>query len=210
MLFEQGQRVVFIGDSITDCGRRDAFFPLGNGYVSMVANLVTAKYPGLGVDVINKGIAGNTVVDLENRWDLDALGENPDWLSIKIGINDVWKTYARAGHPLAVPLDLYEQTYRKLLKTTKERSDCKIIIIEPFLIEPDLDDEMRGHAADYADVARELAGEFATIHLKTQDLIDRLLASTVPTNLMTPKTDILIWGSDRVDRKSTRLNSSHT
>ena len=69
MIFGQGQRIVMIGDSITDCGRRDTFAPYGNGYVSLVQAFITARYPDLALTWHNRGIGGNTVRDLAARWD---------------------------------------------------------------------------------------------------------------------------------------------
>ncbi len=198
MLFEAGDSVLFIGDSITDCGRRDEFFPLGNGYVSMVASLCSARYPELGIKFINRGIAGDTVQDLKTRWQSDVLDEKPSWLSVKIGVNDVWKTHTRQGHPSAVPPDVYESTYRQLLQRTHSRLGCPIILIEPFLIEPDADDAMRQLVGSYAGVARKLAGEFATVHVQTQKVFDWLMASSVRTNPMMFNVPGPEWGLDRV------------
>ncbi len=39
-----GETMLFIGDSITDCGRRGAEAPLGSGYVSLFRDLATAPY----------------------------------------------------------------------------------------------------------------------------------------------------------------------
>ena len=68
MLFERGQKVVFIGDSITDSGRRDASAPYGNGYVSLVRAFVLGRYPELGLTFENRGIGGDTVRHLDARW----------------------------------------------------------------------------------------------------------------------------------------------
>jgi lysophospholipase L1-like esterase len=78
MIFEQGQRIVFIGDSITDCGRRDANPPYGNGYMSLVRAFVTARYPELDLSWENRGISGDTVRHLKARWDEDVIALNPD------------------------------------------------------------------------------------------------------------------------------------
>ena len=107
MIFEAGQRVVFIGDSITDCGRLDGAAPYGDGYMSLIRALVTASHPELGLDWINHGISGDTVRQLAARWDSDAIAARPDWLSVMIGINDVWRAFD--GQPeQAVPIDEYE------------------------------------------------------------------------------------------------------
>ena len=86
---EGGETMLFIGDSITDCGRRGADAPLGSGYVSLFAELATARHPERAIHYINKGIDGNKVSDLVERWREDVLFHEPDRLSIKIGINDL-------------------------------------------------------------------------------------------------------------------------
>ncbi len=51
-----GDTILFIGDSITDCGRRDTHMPLGDGYVSIFSELVTGRYPERDIRNIKKGI----------------------------------------------------------------------------------------------------------------------------------------------------------
>ena len=85
---QDGETVLFIGDSITDCGRRGAEMPMGIGYVKMVTEITTARYPERNVNFINKGIGGNRITDLKDRWQDDVFYHSPDRLSIKIGIND--------------------------------------------------------------------------------------------------------------------------
>ena len=82
LVFQSGQTVLFIGDSITDCGRRQDQEQLGNGYVRKVTELITAKYPHRSISYVNKGIGGDTVEGLESRWTTDVLDIKPDWLSI--------------------------------------------------------------------------------------------------------------------------------
>ena len=86
LLFQSGEKVLFIGDSITDCGRRDAHAPLGHGYVRKITELITAKYPERQITYVNKGIGGDIVEGLESRWDIDVIDEKPEWLSVKIGL----------------------------------------------------------------------------------------------------------------------------
>ena len=187
MLFEQGQKIVFIGDSITDCGRRDLNAPFGNGYVDLVRSFVIARYPELGLTFENRGIGGDTVRHLEERWESDVLAEAPDWLSVKIGINDVWRTYDSGGDG-AVPIDEYESTYRKLLQIAVDRSGCRLIIAEPYMIESDRSDPMRVHMDEYGLIARKLAAEFDAVNIRTQVAFDQALKTTTPA----------AWADDRI------------
>lgn len=187
MLFEQGQKIVFIGDSITDCGRRDANAPYGNGYMSLARAFLIARYPELGLRFENRGVGGDTVRHLAARWHADVLDEEPDWLVVKIGINDVWRSFDSAGQG-AVSIDDYESTYRELLRATVDRTSCKLIILEPYVIEADTSDPMRAEMDRYGLVARKLAGEFGAVNIQTQAAFDRVLATTTPGD----------WAHDRI------------
>ena len=74
---KDGQKFLFIGDSITDCGRRAAERPYGNGYVSLFIELQRWMFPRVQVEYVNKGIGGNTVLDLRARWADDVLRVEP-------------------------------------------------------------------------------------------------------------------------------------
>src|SRR5690242_15465444 len=114
LVFQPGQKIVFIGDSITDCDRRGAAAPLGDGYVRQVHDLLAARYPDFGLKIVNKGVSGNTTRDLDARWQKDVIDERPNWLSVGIGINDVWRAFGEDAHE-AVPIDEYEANLRRLL-----------------------------------------------------------------------------------------------
>ncbi|HEV2067941.1 MAG TPA: SGNH/GDSL hydrolase family protein [Thermomicrobiales bacterium] len=187
MIFGTGQKILFIGDSITDCGRRDAAAPYGNGYMSLVRSFVIARYPELGLSFENRGVGGDTVRHLEARWQRDVIDRQPDWLSVKIGINDVWRSFGANAHE-AVPIDEYEAIYRRLLRSAVDSTGCRLIIAEPYVIEPDRADPMRVRMDEYGQVARALALEFGAINVRTQEAFDIALVSTVPRD----------WADDRV------------
>ena len=187
MLFEQGQKVLFIGDSITDCGRRDVNPPYGSGYVALVRALVTARYPDLGLTFENRGIGGDTVRHLAERWEDDVIAERPDWLSVKIGINDVWRSYG-SNRAEAVPIDEYEATYRNLLQSAVDATGCRLIVAEPYMIEPDRANPMRAQMDDYRRVARKLAAGFGAVNVRTQEAFDAALETTTPDH----------WANDRI------------
>ena len=187
MKFKDGQRIVFIGDSITDCGRRDVYAPYGDGYVSLVRAFVTARHPGARLTWINCGISAETVRDLAVRWESDAVGTRPDWLSVMIGINDVWRAFD--GFPeAAVPLGEYEQTLRSLLRRAVEATGCGLILADPYLIEPDRDEPQRAASDRYGEVVAKLAAEFGALHVATQQAFDAVLAASSPGD----------WADDRI------------
>jgi lysophospholipase L1-like esterase len=187
MLFSTGQRVVFIGDSITDCDRRGAAAPYGAGYVDLVRSLVTARHPELGLTWVNRGIGGDTVRELAARWDTDAIGTAPDWLSVMIGINDIWHHFG-SQPARAVPLAEYATTLRTLLRQAVDRTGCRLIVAEPYIIEPDRTDPQRAETDRYCLVAREIAAEFGAVNVRTQDAFDEVLRSTAPAD----------WADDRI------------
>jgi lysophospholipase L1-like esterase len=187
MLFSAGQRVVFIGDSITDCDRRGAAAPYGDGYVDLVRSFVTARQPQLGLTWVNRGVGGDTVRDLAARWDADAIDTAPDWLSVMIGINDIWHGFG-SQPDRAVPIDEYATTLRTLLRRAVNRTGCGLIVAEPYLIEPDRTEPQRAETDRYCVVAREIAAESAAVTVRTQDAFDEVLRSTAPAD----------WAGDRV------------
>ena len=127
--FTKGARILFQGDSITDGNRGRSADPnhiLGHGYAFIIAAKHGASFPELGLDFRNRGISGNTVVDLEGRWQKDTLDLKPDVLSILIGINDTGRN---------VPLEVYEQKLDNLIARTKEANPkIKLVLGEPFTL----------------------------------------------------------------------------
>ncbi len=132
---KNGETLLFIGDSITDCGRRAAEAPLGAGYVRTFTEMVTARYPSRNIQYINKGIGGNRVTHLKDRWRDDVLFHKPDKLSVKIGINDL-HSYLRKADDAVSPA-LFEEVYDEILSVTKKELGCPIVLISPFYISTD-------------------------------------------------------------------------
>lgn len=187
MIFQHGQKILFIGDSITDCGRRDTAAPYGSGYMNLVRSLVDARYPELRLSWENRGVGGDTVRYLDARWEQDVIAEQPDWLSVKIGINDVRRTFDSNGSG-AVSIEEYGSTLRSLLQRAVDGTGCKLIVAEPYVIEPDTSAPMRHMMDAYGLVARKVASEFEAITIRTQDAFDAALKTTTPET----------WANDKV------------
>ena len=177
---QSGETILFIGDSITDCGRMNAERPLGNGYVKQFRDLLVMREPAKRVAIVNKGISGHTIVDLRNRWTDDVLREKPDWLSIKIGINDLHRTLANT--PQAVPAKMFAQVYDDILaRTRKALPKCRILLIDPFYISTDRAAALRrpessaGAGSFRAQVLDVLPQYLATVHRMSRKYRTRLV-----------------------------------
>nr|4JJ6_A Chain A, Acetyl xylan esterase [Geobacillus stearothermophilus]4JJ6_B Chain B, Acetyl xylan esterase [Geobacillus stearothermophilus] len=188
MKIGSGEKLLFIGDSITDCGRarpegEGSFGALGTGYVAYVVGLLQAVYPELGIRVVNKGISGNTVRDLKARWEEDVIAQKPDWVSIMIGINDVWRQYdlpfMKEKH---VYLDEYEATLRSLVLETKPLVKG-IILMTPFYIEGNEQDPMRRTMDQYGRVVKQIAEETNSLFVDTQAAFNEVLKTLYPAAL---------------------------
>ena len=170
-----------IGDSITDCGRRGA--SLGNGYVRFVDDFFKATHPQSGIKIFNRGISGNTVRDLKKRWQRDVLDLNPDWLSIMIGINDVWQQIDDwLPQAYWVTIEEYERTLGELIDGVFP-SLKGLILMTPYHLQPDKSDGMRIKMDCYGDVVRQYAKKYNAIFVDTQAAFDEVLKEMNATDL---------------------------
>ena len=188
MIIQQGSDLVMIGDSITDCGRvRGAraagHDELGNGYVSLIDAWFRAVHPAWPVRVVNRGNSGDTVRDLRARWQRDVLDLTSDWLSICIGINDVWRHFGdqQQIHD-HVAQDEYAATLEQLVSETRPRLKG-LVMLTPFLIEPDRREPMRAMMDQYGRVVAGLAARYDAILIDTQAAFDAVLAH-VPSSAL--------------------------
>ncbi|MBE6573897.1 MAG: GDSL family lipase [Ruminococcaceae bacterium] len=168
-------RILFQGDSITDCGRnRERIDSLGAGYPKFVAELLTETYNDIDFEFINKGCGGHQTKDLMARWQEDTIDIDPDIMTLLVGINDTWH-HCDAGD--FIPAEVFEANYRSLLDDVKSKTNAKIIMLETFLLDvggkesffPDMDSKMK--------IIRRLAREYAVEYIP----LDGLFASASVT-----------------------------
>ncbi|WP_169082473.1 SGNH/GDSL hydrolase family protein [Paenibacillus sp. PL91] len=188
MLLEAKSKLVMIGDSITDSDRarpygEGLFGAIGKGYVSLVDALLTAAYPERGIRVVNMGTSGNTVRDLKERWQTDVLDLKPDWLSIMIGINDVWRQYdLPAQTEQHVYIDEYEETLEALVKRARPQLQG-LVLMTPFYIEPNAADPMRRTMDQYGEAVKKVAIKYDARFVDTQAAFNQVLAHIYPGTL---------------------------
>jgi len=169
--------IVFIGDSITSADRhRQAYAPLGFGYVHFIGNLLRARRPDSNLRVVNTGISGDTVRDLERRWQKDCIAHRPGVLSVLVGINDVWQLTMEPGPAqTASTPGQYELTFDQLLAQAKENCDCRLVLMEPFLFSREPRNEVLQALRPYVEIVRWLASKHEAVLVPLQTRIDRLI-----------------------------------
>lgn len=178
--------ILFQGDSITDAGRnRDNKDPnntrgLGGGYAFLATADLLKEHADKTLQIYNRGISGNKVYQLAERWDADCIELKPSVLSILIGVNDFW-------HMLQGKYDGTVDTYRTDFKALLERTqqklpDVKLIIGEPFAV-PDVkavDATWFPRFAEYQNAARELARQFNATFIPYQSIFERAAKEAPP------------------------------
>ena len=127
--FTKDARILFQGDSITDGNRGRSADPnhiLGHGYQFIIAAKYGAAYGDRNLTFINRGVSGNTVLDLQKRWPKDTLELKPDLLSVLIGVNDNSRN---------IPLEEYEKVLDQILTDAEtENPKVRIVLCEPFTL----------------------------------------------------------------------------
>ncbi len=178
MIFDNGDRIVFAGDSVTDMGSTQPVGEglgdnMGRGYPRVIENLVYASYPELSLRFTNSGISGNTSRDLKARFKRDVLDLNPQWVSICIGINDVWRQFDMPAMPdAAVTPEDYESNLRIMIEESLKIAKG-VIIATPYYMEPNKEDFMRKRMQEYVDICEKLAKEYECIFVDFQEMYDK-------------------------------------
>ncbi|MDQ2798892.1 MAG: SGNH/GDSL hydrolase family protein [Armatimonadota bacterium] len=160
-LIEQGQTLVCLGDSITQAS---------DGYVSVMAALIGAKYPERAIRILNAGIGGHKAPALLARLDRDVLAHRPDWVTVNVGINDVWHGLNGPG---GVPLDVYEPTLDTIVAQLQS-AKARVVLVTPTVIGENPDDP-----------ANRTLGQYVAAMQRVADMRRTLLVPTHADFLMT-------------------------
>ncbi len=177
-LIRPGDVVLFQGDSITDAGRKrdkgdqpNSPNGMGKGYAWLAAAQQLVDRPDDGLKFYNRGISGNKVYQLAERWQEDCLDLKPDVLSILIGVNDIWH---KKKHGYEGTLEIYENDYRKLLARTQEAlPEVRLVVCEPFVLKFDaVDDSWFPEFDGYRAAAKRVAEEAGAVFVPYQTMFD--------------------------------------
>ena len=172
--------ILFQGDSITDCGRKADFGRnLGHGYATLVGAALGAAEP-YQYRIVNRGIGGNRIVDLYARMKVDMINLKPDYMSILIGINDVWHELDSKN---GVDAAKFEMVYDLMVSELKAAlPDLKIMIMEPFVLPgsattseetPERYPEFRSETILRAQAAKRIAEKHGLVFVPLQEVFDK-------------------------------------
>lgn len=180
-IFERGDTVLFQGDSITDAGRdkkkevANNAGSFGKGYAFLAASNLLNIYPEKQLAIYNRGISGNKVYQLSDRWEKDCTDLKPHVLSILIGVNDYW--HKRDGKYDGT-VEVYENDYRELLKRTqKELPGVQLVLCEPFYVlnTRAVDETWVEPMKQYQAAAKRISDDFNTIWVPFQKVFDEAI-----------------------------------
>ena len=173
--------ILFQGDSITDWGRdhnktaANDTGSLGTGYALLATGHLLIQNPDKNLQIYNKGISGNKVYQLAERWDTDCLALKPNVLSIHIGVNDFWHTLTNG---YTGTIETYVTDYHTLLDRTKKAlPDIKLVICEPFAVKGvrAVDDKWYPTFDLFRKAAKNIAAEYNAAFVPYQSAFDEAL-----------------------------------
>jgi len=173
--FSKGDVVLFQGDSITDAGRdkqnehANSARSFGGGYAYLAAAWMLEAFAEKELTIYNRGISGDKVYQLDERWEKDCLSLKPNVLSILIGVNDYW--HFREGRYEGTP-EIYEKDFRALLKRTREQyPDIKLVICQPYILTDTraVDESWVEPFSPYQEISQKLCLEFGATWVPFQE-----------------------------------------
>ena len=136
-----GDRVAFLGDSITKAGDRYA------GYVNLVVSGLKAN--GITVDKIPAGVSGNKSHQMLARLDESVLSRNPQIMLLSCGVNDVWHG------PRGVELPEYKRNITAIVEKA-QRAGVKVVILTATMIREDAGNDFNKKLVAYNNFLRTL------------------------------------------------------
>lgn len=185
MIFENGDRVVFAGDSVTDSDRKRPYGEgrregLGNGYVRNVDSILSVLYPERLIHITNVGCNGATSTDMLRDWETNVEKLSPDYVFFMIGANDVWRQFDEPGQ---YSERYTPEVYRSNIEAVCERTVNKVkgmFIISPFYMEANNGDLMKKRMVEYASICKETAERYGVTYIDVQGEFDKHLVHRYP------------------------------
>lgn len=211
--------ILFQGDSITDCGRlrkepanalMNTFFkitkksPMGSGYPDLISNELAGQY-----NFVNRGVSGDRILDVYSRIVKDIIKVNPDYMSLLVGVNDIWHGFDWNN---GTGIERYEKVYNILLEELKtELPHTKIMIMEPFILEghatanrenqPDRFEKFKAGMNDVSEITRNLADKYNLKFIPLQNVFDEAEKNTPAANLLSDGVHPTLLGHELIKKE---------
>lgn len=186
MQIKANQRILFIGDSITDCGR-DYYnkYDLGQGFAHIAGSMILGKYPELNLQILNRGVNGNKLTDLAARWQTDCLDLKPDSVTLLIGVNDIWHNRTAGRQLAASDFTEFNNIYRNLLQTLREiNPHVQLVLLQPFILPVPIDRlKWRGELRQLNKLIESIARDFEADYIRVDDHFMHLTKAIPPQKL---------------------------
>lgn len=142
---KKGDKVAFLGDSITQAG-----FSQANGYVQLVGQGLAAN--GVTIEIIGAGISGHKSNQMLERLERDVLSKKPNWMTLSCGVNDVWHG------PKGVLLEDYKKNITAIIDQA-QAAGIKVMILTSTMIKEDQASPQNQQLIPYNDFLRSIAVE---------------------------------------------------
>ena len=152
--------LLFVGDSITDSDRLNDPARLGKGFVRQVQQWLVSRDPADAPSVVNRGVSGNTIRHVSERWDADVLAVAPTVVSLMIGVNDVWRQFDKLDEPVS-PGDYEAIMDFRLAELRDKLPEVTVVLATPTPIDPPQDPAANEAMAEYLDVVARMAERHA-------------------------------------------------
>ncbi len=188
MLFKNGDKILFTGDSITDAGRKrpvgeGLWDGVGTGYVRVIDNILSATYPDVLLHIMNTGVSGDTSREMLSRIEENVLALKADYVIFMIGANDVWRQMdepaVQHGH---VPLSEYSRNVADFIDRV-QASGSTVMCMLPYYMEPNRSDLMRIKIEECASAARRICEAKGVKCIDTQAAFDTYMKYRYPASL---------------------------
>lgn len=141
-LLEYGQKIVFLGDSITEAA---------DGYVRTFQSIAETLLPDMKLEYVNAGVGGNNIKNMLKRIGEDVIAHDPDWIAVSAGINDVWHGYN------GIDIDQFRSNYDELVGRLAKQTVGKLALFTTTVIGEELDSETNQRLIDYNKHIRAVA-----------------------------------------------------
>ena len=179
MILKNNSTLIFLGDSVTDCGRSpDGELNLGSGYVNLFSSMFRIAYPETGVRFINRGVSGDQTRQVLARLERDVLSIHPDVVTLLIGVNDVWRFFDRPFAYQGVPAEEYRDNLKKIIEPILA-GGAKMLVMTPYMIDRSPYEPMRTKMLEYAAICKDTAQTYGVEVLELQPVFENLLAKGI-------------------------------